>query len=49
LTGDYDVENIENIFSGYLYPDEYDFSGGTALTDDRNPVEYLVAQTLDSR
>ncbi len=49
LTGDYDLGRINLLFSGCLYPDEYDFAGGVVFTDDCNPVEYLVAQTLRSR
>jgi spermidine synthase len=49
LTGDYDAQRIADLFGGYLYPDEYDSTGGVEFTDDCNPVEYLIAQTLRSR
>ncbi|NUQ62855.1 MAG: fused MFS/spermidine synthase [Pirellulales bacterium] len=49
LTGDYDPQRIDSLFSGYLFPDEYHTAGGVVFTDDCNPVEYLVAQTLRSR
>lgn len=49
LTGEYDAQRIADLFEGYLYPDEYGSSGGIVLTDDCNPVEFLVARTLGSR
>ncbi|NQT15138.1 MAG: fused MFS/spermidine synthase [Planctomycetes bacterium] len=36
----------DDLFTGYLPPDRYDLSDGVLFTDDRNPVEFLVARTL---
>jgi spermidine synthase len=36
----------EDLFTGYLPPDSYDLSAGVVFTDDRNPVEFLVARSL---
>ena len=41
--GEADVELFRR---GYLARDEYDLAGGILFTDDRNPVEYIVAKTL---
>jgi spermidine synthase len=35
-----------DLFTGYLAPDRYDLSDGVVFTDDRNPVEFLVARSL---
>lgn len=35
-----------DLFTGYLPPDDYDLSDGVVFTDDRNPVEFLVARSL---
>ena len=48
LTGDYDAQRIADLFQGYLYPDEYSSVSGILLTDDCNPVEYLVTRSLGS-
>lgn len=39
-------ELVERSFGGYVRPDQCDLSGGTVLTDEYNPVEYLVPGTL---
>jgi predicted membrane-bound spermidine synthase len=36
----------DDLFRGYLAPDEYDLADGVVFTDNYNPVEYLVARTL---
>ena len=46
LAGDRDEADMELFRRGYLARDEYDLAGGILFTDDRNPVEYLVARTL---
>jgi len=40
---------VDDLFRGHLPPDQCDLTGGMILTDDYNPVEYLVAKTLRRR
>ena len=40
---------VDDLFRGYLPPDQCHLAGGMILTDDYNPVEYLVAKTLRDR
>ena len=47
LAGDHGDEAAMAAFrASHLAEAEYDFSAGIVFTDDRNPVEYLVARTL---
>ena len=39
-------DRIAAILAGYIPPQRYDLSDGVVFTDDYNPVEYLVAQSL---
>jgi spermidine synthase len=40
---------IVKLLSNYVKPDRYDISKGFVFTDDINPVEYLVAETVKAR
>lgn len=40
---------VDDLFGGYVPPDQRCLAGGVILTDDYNPVEYLVAKTLRRR
>jgi spermidine synthase len=40
------AESLKRILATYLPPDRYDLSDGVVFSDDYNPVEYLVAQSL---
>jgi predicted membrane-bound spermidine synthase len=40
---------VDDLFQGYLSPEQYDLTSGMIFTDDCNPVEYLVAKTLRSK
>jgi len=46
---DGDRRLVDDLFRGYLPRSRYDLSGGMVFTDDRNPVEYLVARALRAR
>ncbi len=50
LAGNHDGELGMAVFrAGHRTQGDYDLAGGIVFTDDRNPVEYLVAQTLRSK
>jgi spermidine synthase len=40
------IDTISKLLKGYLRPSQYDISNGVIFTDEKNPIDYVIASTL---
>jgi hypothetical protein len=39
-------DTISKLLKGYLRPSQYDISNGIIFTDEKNPIDYVIASTF---
>ncbi len=42
------IDTISKLLKGYLRPSKYDISNGIIFTDEKNPIDYVIASTFSA-